>query len=84
MRHDVILLPGVVLPVDLAYGALLDVLGHAVRPVAKELELDVDAAPPPGYMLDLETFADRHHLDPPHRAEPERLAAALRDLWAVG
>jgi hypothetical protein len=30
----------------------------------------------------LETFEDRHHFDPPHRAEPERLAAALRDLWA--
>jgi pimeloyl-ACP methyl ester carboxylesterase len=27
-------------------------------------------------------FADRHHFDPPHRAEPTRLAAALRDLWS--
>ena len=30
----------------------------------------------------LETFEERHHFDPPHRAEPERLAASLRDLWA--
>jgi pimeloyl-ACP methyl ester carboxylesterase len=30
----------------------------------------------------LETFEARHHLDPPHRAEPERLAASLRDLWS--
>jgi pimeloyl-ACP methyl ester carboxylesterase len=29
----------------------------------------------------LETFADRHHFDPPHRIEPERLAASLRALW---
>ncbi|HET6829722.1 MAG TPA: alpha/beta hydrolase [Solirubrobacterales bacterium] len=30
----------------------------------------------------LEVFEMRHHFDPPHRAEPERLAASLRDLWA--
>lgn len=30
----------------------------------------------------LEVFEDRHHFDPPHRAEPERLAASLRALWA--
>jgi pimeloyl-ACP methyl ester carboxylesterase len=30
----------------------------------------------------LEVFEERHHFDPPHRAEPERLAASLRDLWA--
>lgn len=24
---------------------------------------------------------DRHHFDPPHRIEPARVAAALRDLW---
>jgi len=29
----------------------------------------------------LETFADRHHFDPPHRIEPERLAASLLSLW---
>lgn len=29
----------------------------------------------------LETFAERHHFDPPHRIEPERLAASLLALW---
>ena len=30
----------------------------------------------------LEVFETCHHFDPPHRAEPERLAASLRHLWA--
>ncbi|NUP73583.1 MAG: alpha/beta hydrolase [Sinomonas sp.] len=30
----------------------------------------------------LEEFPDRHHLDPPHLAEPERVAASLLALWA--
>ena len=29
----------------------------------------------------LEVFEERHHFDPPHRMEPERLAASLRELW---
>jgi hypothetical protein len=29
----------------------------------------------------LETYPERHHFDPPHRAEPTKLAAALRKLW---
>ena len=29
----------------------------------------------------LETFPDRHHFDPPHRIEAERLAASLLALW---
>jgi pimeloyl-ACP methyl ester carboxylesterase len=29
----------------------------------------------------LETFPQRHHFDPPHRAEPERLAHSLLALW---
>lgn len=29
----------------------------------------------------VEVFEDRHHFDPPHRIEPERLAAALREHW---
>jgi len=29
----------------------------------------------------LETFPERHHFDPPHRIEPERLAASLLDFW---
>jgi len=30
----------------------------------------------------LERFEERHHFDPPHRVEPERLAKSLRALWA--
>jgi pimeloyl-ACP methyl ester carboxylesterase len=29
----------------------------------------------------VETFPERHHFDPPHRIEPERLAMSLLDLW---
>ncbi len=29
----------------------------------------------------IETYPDRHHFDPPHRADPERLAASLVALW---
>jgi pimeloyl-ACP methyl ester carboxylesterase len=29
----------------------------------------------------LEVFEDRHHFDPPHRAEPQRFARSLRELW---
>jgi pimeloyl-ACP methyl ester carboxylesterase len=29
----------------------------------------------------LEVFAERHHFDPPHRIEPERLAVSLKALW---
>ncbi|GAA2201882.1 alpha/beta hydrolase [Sinomonas flava] len=30
----------------------------------------------------LEVFPGRHHFDPPHRVEPERVAASLAALWA--
>jgi hypothetical protein len=29
----------------------------------------------------LDTFSERHHFDPPHRIEPERLAQSLLALW---
>jgi pimeloyl-ACP methyl ester carboxylesterase len=29
----------------------------------------------------LETFPERHHFDPPHRIEPDRLAQSLLTLW---
>lgn len=53
-RPQVILLPGAVLPADLAYGALLEALGDGVEAVAKELEIYADEEPPPGYALELE------------------------------
>jgi hypothetical protein len=31
--------------------------------------------------FELEVFAQRHHFDPPHRREPERLARSLESLW---
>lgn len=49
-----ILLPGVVLPAELAYGALLEALGDDVDAFAKDLELYADDEPPPGYGLDAE------------------------------
>ena len=32
----------------------------------------------------IDTFPERHHFDPPHRNEPERLAASLLALWRRG
>jgi pimeloyl-ACP methyl ester carboxylesterase len=52
--HQAILLPGAVLPKDLAYGALLQALGDHARAIPKDLELYADDAPPDGYGLDLE------------------------------
>jgi hypothetical protein len=31
--------------------------------------------------FELERFEERHHFDPPHRIEPERLADSLKRLW---
>jgi hypothetical protein len=31
--------------------------------------------------FELEVFEERHHFDPPHRIEPERLANSLKKLW---
>jgi pimeloyl-ACP methyl ester carboxylesterase len=53
-RAEAILLPGGVLPADLAYSALLEVLGEDVDAVAKELEVYAGDEPPSGYTLDLE------------------------------
>ena len=50
----VILLPGSVLPADLAYGALVTALGGDVEAVAKDLEVYRGDAPPPDYSLDTE------------------------------
>jgi pimeloyl-ACP methyl ester carboxylesterase len=48
------MLPGAVLPADLAYGALLDALGDGVEAVAKDLEIYAGAEPPRDYTLDVE------------------------------
>lgn len=31
--------------------------------------------------FEVEVFEERHHFDPPHRIEPDRLAGSLRALW---
>ncbi|MGH3072904.1 MAG: alpha/beta fold hydrolase [Gaiellaceae bacterium] len=49
-----ILLPGGVLPADLAYGALIDALGDDVEAVAKDLEVYAGDEPPVDYSLDTE------------------------------
>ena len=53
-RPAVVLLPGIVLPAEPAYGALLQVLGERVDAVAKDLEVYAGDQPPPGYGLDTE------------------------------
>jgi len=50
--HRVILLPGVILPADLAYGALIDALDDEVEAVAKDLEVYAGDEPPGDYSLD--------------------------------
>jgi pimeloyl-ACP methyl ester carboxylesterase len=50
----VVLMPGGVMPSDLAYGPLLAVIGAEIRPIAKELEVYAGEAPPAGYGLQVE------------------------------
>ena len=49
-----ILLPGAVLPAELAYSALFDALADEVEAVAKDLEVYAGDAPPVEYSLDTE------------------------------
>lgn len=60
------------LPVYLALGALSN--PDQYEEIAKRLS---------GVFPDfqLEVFEERHHFDPPHRIEPERLASSLLALW---
>jgi pimeloyl-ACP methyl ester carboxylesterase len=50
-----ILLPGIVLPVEPAYGALIAALGSNVEAVAKDLEVYATPEPPEDYGLEVET-----------------------------
>ena len=54
-------------------------LGSLSRPLYER-----DAKTLAGLFPDLrvEVYEGRSHFDPPHRAEPERFARALRELWA--
>jgi pimeloyl-ACP methyl ester carboxylesterase len=53
-RHRVVLLPGVVLPAEHAYAALLDVLGDQVEAIAKDLEVYSGGQPPEDFSLAVE------------------------------
>ena len=50
----VVLLPGAVLPADLAYGALVSEFGAGVEAITKDLEVYGAELPPPDYSLDTE------------------------------
>jgi pimeloyl-ACP methyl ester carboxylesterase len=50
----VILLPGIVLPAEPAYGALIEALGPDVEAVAKDLEVYATPEPPQHYSLEIE------------------------------
>lgn len=54
MGHRVVLLPGIVLPAELAYADLIECLGEAAEARAKELEVYAAEKPPPYYSLELE------------------------------
>jgi pimeloyl-ACP methyl ester carboxylesterase len=51
---QVVLLPGIILPADLAYGGLVNVLGSDVETIVKDLEVYREDSPPPDYSLDTE------------------------------
>jgi pimeloyl-ACP methyl ester carboxylesterase len=54
MAADAILLPGIVLPKEPAYGGLIEAFGEGVTARAKDLEVYATDEPPAGYALDLE------------------------------
>jgi pimeloyl-ACP methyl ester carboxylesterase len=86
--HRVILLPGGILPADLAYGALIDAFGDDVDAVAKDLEVYAGDEPPGDYSLDDEIAGvmreadarswDRFHLVGYSGGGAAALAAAAR------
>jgi pimeloyl-ACP methyl ester carboxylesterase len=51
---EAILLPGGVMPADLAYGSLIQELGDEIDAIAKDLEVYAGPKPPVGYTLDHE------------------------------
>jgi pimeloyl-ACP methyl ester carboxylesterase len=85
----VILLPGAVLPADLAYGALIGALGADVEAVAKDLEVYAGDEPPIDYTLEDEVTGvireadargwERFHLVGYSAGGAAALAAAARN-----
>jgi pimeloyl-ACP methyl ester carboxylesterase len=71
VRFRVVLLPGSVLPAELAYRALVDALGDTADALVKDLELYASDDPPDGYGLEREAagvlqLADRRGWDEFH------------------
>ncbi len=62
-------------------GPVYFALGGLSNPVEYAEAADRLAAVFPDFRL--EVFEERHHFDPPHRVEPQRLAASLREVWAA-
>jgi pimeloyl-ACP methyl ester carboxylesterase len=60
---DVILLPGIVLPAEPAYGALVAALGPDVEAVPKDLEVYATPEPPVDYSLEVEIAGVLHEAD---------------------
>jgi pimeloyl-ACP methyl ester carboxylesterase len=58
---------------------VLFMLGGRSNPDYYEREAERARAIFPNFTL--KVFEERHHFDPPHRIEPERTAAVLRDFW---
>ena len=54
VTFEAILLPGAVMPANLAYGSLIDALGDDVDAIAKDLEVYAGPEPPVGYSLEHE------------------------------
>ena len=71
-RFHVVLLPGIVLPAELAYRALVEALGDGIETIVKDLEVYATDEPPDEYSLELEAVGvlraadargwDRFHL----------------------
>src|SRR5918994_1723187 len=57
MRHPVIFLPGILMPAELRYAALLEALGDEVDAVVKDLEIYATSPPSPDYSLAAEVAA---------------------------
>lgn len=68
-------------PVIRARLPVLYVLGGRSNPAWFAAMADRLAAALPDFTL--QVFEDRHHFDPPHRAEPERLARTLAAFWSA-
>ena len=63
MTRPVILLPGGVLPADLAYADLIEELGAGVDTRPKDLEIYATEKPPEGYGLEVEVEGIKRHAD---------------------